>query len=63
MDHLHFDASLRFIHGHLRYNDAILAEAVRVRRLLFGAEPFLAVHLRRGIDRYARRLVPIRRSV
>ena len=51
MDHLRWDAALRYTRGHLRYTGAVHAEARRVRTSLFGDAPYLAVHIRRGADR------------
>jgi hypothetical protein len=51
MDHLQWDAALRYSRGHVRYVGAVHAEAARVRDALFGDAPFLAVHIRRGADR------------
>eukprot|EP00908_Phaeocystis_cordata_P025688 Transcript_816.p2 GENE.Transcript_816~~Transcript_816.p2 ORF type:complete len:574 (-),score=244.22 Transcript_816:55-1776(-) len=51
MDHLRWDGALRWTRGHLAYNGRVRAEAARVRAALFGDEPYLAVHIRRGADR------------
>ena len=51
MDHLRWDEALRYTRGHLRYVGRVHAEASRVVRSLFGREPYLAVHIRRGADR------------
>ena len=51
MDHLRWDAALRWTRGHLAYVARARAEAAAVVATLFGDAPFLAVHIRRGADR------------
>ncbi len=50
-DGLQSDAALRWARGHVRYVDAVYAEVDTWRAALFGDEPYLAVHIRRGADR------------
>ena len=48
MDHLRWDAALRWTRGHLAYVPRARAEAAAVAAALFGGAPYLAVHIRRG---------------
>ena len=51
MDHLRSDEALRWTRGHLTYVQRARAEAAAAAAELFGGEPYLAVHIRRGADR------------
>ena len=51
MDHLRSDEALRWTRGHLTYVQRARAEAAAAAAALFGGEPYLAVHIRRGADR------------
>ena len=51
IDHLRWDAALRWVRAHVRYAPNVTEEAAAARRALFGDEPYLAVHIRRGADR------------
>ena len=51
LNEMRWDEALRWTRAHVRYNDDILEEARRIREALFGEEPYLAVHIRRGADR------------